>query len=105
MPPAYSAVKVGGRKLYEAARAGEALEAPARPIVVHDFAVTRVTGDDVDVRILPTLKYHELDSGAVDPGFEDIQGRYITLGAFLCAAGTAAGVTLVFQEIFLVRLP
>lgn len=25
--------------------------------------------------------------------------------AFLCAAGTAAGVTLVFQEIFLVRLP
>ena len=49
VPPAYSAVKVGGRKLYEAARAGEALEAPARPIVVHDFAVTRVTGDDVDV--------------------------------------------------------
>ena len=48
VPPAYSAVKVGGRKLYEAARAGEALEAPARPIVVHDFAVTRVTGDDVD---------------------------------------------------------
>jgi hypothetical protein len=25
--------------------------------------------------------------------------------AFLCAAGTAAGVTLVFQELFLVRLP
>lgn len=27
------------------------------------------------------------------------------LTAFLCAAGTAASVTLVFQEIFLVRLP
>lgn len=27
-PPAYSAVKVGGRKLYEAARKGEVLEAP-----------------------------------------------------------------------------
>lgn len=27
------------------------------------------------------------------------------LTAFLCAAGTAAGVTLVFQELFLVRLP
>jgi hypothetical protein len=27
------------------------------------------------------------------------------LTALLCAAGTAAGVTLVFQEIFLVRLP
>ena len=33
-PPAYSAVKVGGRKLYEAARKGDELEAPPRPIRV-----------------------------------------------------------------------
>ena len=39
-----------------------------------------LTGDDVDVTKLPTLKYHELDSGQVDPGFEDFRGRYITLG-------------------------
>ena len=39
-PPAYSAVKVGGRKLYEAARAGETLEAPPRPIRVDAFEVT-----------------------------------------------------------------
>jgi tRNA pseudouridine55 synthase len=39
-PPAYSAVKVGGRKLYEAARAGEALEAESRAIVVRAFDVT-----------------------------------------------------------------
>lgn len=38
-PPAYSAVKVGGRKLYEAARRGEPLEAPPRPIVVEAFEV------------------------------------------------------------------
>ena len=36
-PPAYSAVKVGGRKLYEAARKGEVLEAPPRPITVDRF--------------------------------------------------------------------
>jgi tRNA pseudouridine55 synthase len=36
-PPAYSAVKVRGRKLYEAARAGEVLEAEARPIRVDAF--------------------------------------------------------------------
>jgi 2,5-furandicarboxylate decarboxylase 1 len=47
-------------------------EAPCKEVII--------TGDDVDVRIFPTLKYHELDSGAVDPGFEDFQGRYITLG-------------------------
>lgn len=46
-PPAYSAAKVGGRKLYEAARAGEALEAAARPIRVDRFDVTSFDGRDV----------------------------------------------------------
>jgi tRNA pseudouridine55 synthase len=36
-PPAFSAVKVAGRKLYEAARAGEPLEAEPRPIRVDAF--------------------------------------------------------------------
>jgi tRNA pseudouridine55 synthase len=36
-PPAYSAVKVGGRKLYEAARTGERVEAPPRPVRVDAF--------------------------------------------------------------------
>jgi 2,5-furandicarboxylate decarboxylase 1 len=39
-----------------------------------------LTGDEVDVTALPTLKYHELDSGQVDPGYEAFRGRYITLG-------------------------
>ena len=42
-PPAYSAIKVGGRKLYEAARAGERLEAPPRPVRVDAFEVTEFT--------------------------------------------------------------
>lgn len=46
-PPAYSAVKVGGRKLYEAARAGETLEASPRPVTVHAFTVTAIDGDEV----------------------------------------------------------
>jgi tRNA pseudouridine55 synthase len=47
-PPAYSAVKVGGRKLYEAARRGEKLEAAPRPIVVDVFDVTGMHEHDVD---------------------------------------------------------
>jgi len=47
-------------------------QAPCKEIII--------TGDDVDVTKLPTLKYHELDSGQVDPGYEAWQGRYITLG-------------------------
>lgn len=47
-PPAFSAVKVGGRKLYEAARAGEALEAEPRPIRVDRFEQVARDGDAVD---------------------------------------------------------
>ncbi len=50
-PPTYSAVKVGGRKLYEAARRGVELQAAARSIHVEDFVVTAFDGRDVDVRI------------------------------------------------------
>ena len=49
-PPAYSAVKVGGRKLYEAARAGEALEAPERPIRVDAFSVRSFESPDGRLR-------------------------------------------------------
>jgi tRNA pseudouridine55 synthase len=34
-PPAYSAVKVGGRRAYDLARAGETPELEARPVTVH----------------------------------------------------------------------
>jgi tRNA pseudouridine55 synthase len=46
-PPAYSAVKVGGRRLYEAARRGEAVEAAPRPIRVERFEVRSFDGRDV----------------------------------------------------------
>jgi tRNA pseudouridine55 synthase len=36
-PPAYSAVKVGGRRAYRLARGGEPVETEERPIVVHRF--------------------------------------------------------------------
>jgi tRNA pseudouridine55 synthase len=50
-PPAYSAVKVGGRKLYEEARSGRPLEAPPRPIRVDAFEVVAFGGDDVEFRL------------------------------------------------------
>jgi len=50
-PPAYSAVKVGGRKLYEAARKGERIDAPERPIRVDAFEVSAFDGRDVGFRV------------------------------------------------------
>jgi tRNA pseudouridine55 synthase len=46
-PPAFSAVKVGGRTLHEAARKGEVLEAPARIVRVDRFERTARQGDHV----------------------------------------------------------
>jgi tRNA pseudouridine55 synthase len=40
-PPAYSAVKVGGERLYKKARRGEFVQADARPITVHRAALLR----------------------------------------------------------------
>jgi tRNA pseudouridine55 synthase len=51
-PPAYSAVKVGGRKLYEAARKGEVLEAVTRPVVVGAFEVTAFDPPAFDFRVV-----------------------------------------------------
>jgi tRNA pseudouridine55 synthase len=50
-PPAYSAVKVGGRKLYEAARAGERLEAEPRPVRVDAFELVSFEPPDVAFRV------------------------------------------------------
>jgi tRNA pseudouridine55 synthase len=49
-PPAYSAVKVEGRKLYEAARRGERLEAPPRRVLVSRFDLLRFGGSDFEFR-------------------------------------------------------
>ena len=40
-PPAYSALKVGGRRAYDLARAGQPVELAPRPVTIHSLAVTR----------------------------------------------------------------
>jgi tRNA pseudouridine55 synthase len=51
-PPAYSAVKVGGRKLYAAARKGESVEAQPRQVRVDAFELIRFDGRDYDFRVV-----------------------------------------------------
>ena len=55
-PPAYSAVKVGGRKLYEAARAGTPLEAAPRPVTVAAFDLLGIAGRDADFRVVCSVE-------------------------------------------------
>ena len=45
-PPAYSAIKVGGRRAYAMARAGQAVELAPRVVTIHDLDL--VSWDDTD---------------------------------------------------------
>ena len=53
LPPAFSARKVGGRIAHRAARAGEPIDLPPRPVTVHALELLAYArGDDViDVRV------------------------------------------------------
>ncbi|HEX6208279.1 MAG TPA: tRNA pseudouridine(55) synthase TruB [Actinomycetota bacterium] len=51
-PPAYSAVRVGGERLYRAARRGEAVEAPARRVRVETFELARYEAPELDFRVV-----------------------------------------------------
>ena len=50
-PPAYSAVKVGGERLYKKARRGEAVEGAPRPITVYRFEELWREGDRVGLEL------------------------------------------------------
>ena len=41
VPPAYSAIKIGGKTAYKLARRGKELELEARPVTISEFAVER----------------------------------------------------------------
>lgn len=82
IPPSYSAIQVGGKRLYDLARSGQMVTAPARTVVVHQIAV-------LDWR---SGEFPELDL-AIDCG----PGTYIRsiardLGAALGCGGTLAGL-------------
>lgn len=51
-PPAYSAVRVAGERLYRAARRGEEVEAPARRVRVEAFDLVRFVPPDFDFRVV-----------------------------------------------------
>jgi tRNA pseudouridine55 synthase len=47
-PPAYSAIKVGGRRAYAMARAGETVELRSREVTIHQLALTDWDDSDPD---------------------------------------------------------
>ena len=51
LPPMYSAIKVGGKKLYELARAGKEIERKPRSIEIFSLELCGREGNDVLLRV------------------------------------------------------
>lgn len=51
-PPAHSAVKIDGERLYEKARRGEEVELRLRSVTISDFEITRIELPEVDFRVV-----------------------------------------------------
>jgi len=93
-PPAYSAVKVGGRRLHEAARAGVPIEAAPRPVRVDHLEVAARRGDDVDLVVVCSggtyVRVLAADIGsALGCGAHLVALRRTAVGAFEVADASA----------------
>lgn len=51
VPPMYSALKVGGQKLYDLARKGKEVERQPRPVTIHELTLLSMDGSDVCLRV------------------------------------------------------
>jgi len=51
-PPVFSALKKGGKRLYEYARAGEEVEIPKRTITISEFEITNIELPNVAFRVV-----------------------------------------------------
>ena len=51
VPPMYSAIKIGGQKLYQLARAGKEVERPSREVEIFELELTAFDGRDAVLRV------------------------------------------------------
>lgn len=52
VPPAHSAIKLDGERIYEKARRGETVAVKPRRILIHEFELEKITLPDVDFRVV-----------------------------------------------------
>ncbi|RYZ24260.1 MAG: tRNA pseudouridine(55) synthase TruB [Chitinophagaceae bacterium] len=52
LPPAHSAIKKDGKRLYELARAGKEVVLEPRTVTISEFELTRIEGAEVDFRVV-----------------------------------------------------
>ena len=97
-PPMYSAVKIGGKRLYELARAGEEVERAARQVTVLELTLRDFSADEIQLSVHCTKGFFVRTLAA------EI-GEALGCGAHLCALRrTHSGPFLLAQAIPLSEL-
>lgn len=87
VPPMYSAIKVGGKKLYEMAREGNSIEREPRNVTIHELTIARCELPEVELDVLcgsgTYIRSLAYDLGRVaGVGGHLIALRRVTSGAF-----------------------
>ena len=77
-PPVFSAIKKDGKRLYEFARAGEAVEISSRQVHISEFEITRIEGLEVDFRVV-------CSKGTYIRSLANDFGKALNSGAYLSA--------------------
>lgn len=77
-PPIFSAVKVDGVPLYKRARKGQQVEIKSRRVVIHEFKITRIEGQEVDFEV-------SCSKGTYIRSLAHDFGKALDSGAFLTA--------------------
>lgn len=107
VPPMVSAIKVGGRRLYELAREGVEVEREARPVTIHDMGVVPVNVDAGVYRMRVScssgtyIRSLAADIGTALGGGGHLRAlRRVAIGSFTVAEAkpVAAAVLLTMSE-------
>lgn len=78
VPPMHSAIKVGGKRVYELARRGKEVELEPRPVTIREFEITRIGLPEVDFRIA-------CSTGTYIRSIANDFGKLLGCGAYLSA--------------------
>jgi len=52
IPPMYSAIRVGGKRLYKLARSGQEIERPPRKVTIYELEILRIDPPEIDFRVV-----------------------------------------------------
>lgn len=101
VPPAFSALMVDGKRAYDLARAGEAVELASRNVTVHSLCVTTPIAQDVQALSEITLHAHVSKGTYIRSLARDIAYALGTVGHVAMLRRTKAGPFTLAQAISL----